>query len=159
MFSKRSMEYGVWSVGYGVWSMEYGVWSMEYGVWSMRIVAAIKDIWGPSSPGSHGSWIYSYLCNQCLSSLILWVRISIRARCTTLCDKFCQRQVGSFLWVLRFFFFFHLVDRIPLGTWIVHLSSFGLQKTLSGVCGVKQQFEYYLHINCDHSSIKLTSTI
>jgi hypothetical protein len=29
---------------------------------------------------------YSYLCNQCLSPLMLWVRISIRARCTTLCD-------------------------------------------------------------------------
>jgi hypothetical protein len=37
-----------------------------------------------------GSWIYNYLCNQCLSSLIFWVRISIRARCTTLCDKVCQ---------------------------------------------------------------------
>jgi hypothetical protein len=36
------------------------------------------------------SWIYNYLCNQCLSSLILWVRISIRARCTTLCDEVCQ---------------------------------------------------------------------
>ena len=28
--------------------------------------------------------------NQCLSPLMLWVRISIRARCTTLCDKVCQ---------------------------------------------------------------------
>jgi hypothetical protein len=35
-------------------------------------------------------WIYNYLCNQCLSPLMLWVRISIRARCTTLCDKICQ---------------------------------------------------------------------
>ena len=24
---------------------------------------------------SYGSWIYNYLCNQCLSSLTLWVRI------------------------------------------------------------------------------------
>ena len=39
---------------------------------------------------SYGSWIYNYLCNQCLSPLMLWVRISIRARCTTLCDKVCQ---------------------------------------------------------------------
>ena len=36
------------------------------------------------------SWIYNYLCNQCLSPLMLWVQISIRARCTTLCDKVCQ---------------------------------------------------------------------
>ena len=46
--------------------------------------------WGPSWPWSHGWWIYNYLCNQCLSPLVLWVRISIRARCTTLCDKVCQ---------------------------------------------------------------------
>jgi len=44
---------------------------------------------GPSWPWSYGSWIYNYLCNQCLSALMLWVRISIRARCT-LCDKVCQ---------------------------------------------------------------------
>ena len=35
-------------------------------------------------------WTYNYLCNQCLSLLMLWVRISIRASCTTLCDKVCQ---------------------------------------------------------------------
>jgi len=28
---------------------------------------------GPSSSWSYGSWIYNYLCNQCLSSLKLWV--------------------------------------------------------------------------------------
>jgi hypothetical protein len=35
-------------------------------------------------------WIYNYLCNQCLSLLMLWVRISSRASSTTLCDKVCQ---------------------------------------------------------------------
>jgi len=45
---------------------------------------------GPSCPWSYGSWIYNYLCNQFLSPLLLWVRISIRARCATLCDKVCQ---------------------------------------------------------------------
>jgi len=40
--------------------------------------------WGKSWPWSYGSWIYNYLCNQCLSPL-MWVWISIRARCTTLC--------------------------------------------------------------------------
>ena len=48
-------------------------------------------------PWSYGSWIYNYLCNQCLSPLMLWVQISIRARCTTLCDKclsvICNRLV------------------------------------------------------------------
>jgi hypothetical protein len=45
---------------------------------------------GSSWPWSYGSWIYNYPCNQCLSPLMLWVRILIRARCTTLCDKICQ---------------------------------------------------------------------
>ena len=45
---------------------------------------------GPSWPWLYGSWIYNYLRNHCLSPLMLWIRISIRARCTTLCDKICQ---------------------------------------------------------------------
>jgi hypothetical protein len=39
---------------------------------------------------SYGSWICNHLCNQCLSPRMLWVRISIRARCTTLCDQAFQ---------------------------------------------------------------------
>jgi hypothetical protein len=31
---------------------------------------------------SYGSWIYNYLCNQCLSPLKLWVWIQLMARCT-----------------------------------------------------------------------------
>ena len=27
---------------------------------------------------SYGSWIFNYLCNQCLSPLMLWVRIPLR---------------------------------------------------------------------------------
>ena len=50
----------------------------------------IKLILGSSWPWSYGSWIYNYLCNQCLSPLKVWIQISIRARCTTLCDKVCQ---------------------------------------------------------------------
>ena len=58
---------------------------------------------------SYDSWIYNYHSNQCLSSLTLWVRISLRQGVldTTLCDKVCQwlshlRQVDSFLRVLRY---------------------------------------------------------
>jgi hypothetical protein len=50
----------------------------------------IKMCEGPSWSWYNGSWIYNYLCNQCLSPLMLWVRFSIRARCTTLYDKVCQ---------------------------------------------------------------------
>ena len=42
-----------------------------------------------SWPWSYDRWICNYLFNQCLSPL-MWVRISIRARCTTFCDKVCQ---------------------------------------------------------------------
>jgi hypothetical protein len=45
---------------------------------------------GFSGLSSYGSWIYNYLCNQCLSPLMFWVRISIRGGCTTLCDKVCR---------------------------------------------------------------------
>ena len=31
---------------------------------------------------SYGSWIYSYLCNQCLSPRTLWVPILLMMRCT-----------------------------------------------------------------------------
>ena len=43
-------------------------------------------------PWSYGSWIYNYLCNQCLSPLMLWLQIPLTVRCTqyTLCDKICQ---------------------------------------------------------------------
>jgi hypothetical protein len=40
----------------------------------------------------YGSWIYNYLCNQCLSPLTLWFQIPLRQGVlnTTLCDKVCQ---------------------------------------------------------------------
>ena len=50
----------------------------------------ISKLWIEGLSWSYGSLIYNYLCNQCLSPLMLWVRISIRVRCTTLCDKVCQ---------------------------------------------------------------------
>ena len=60
---------------------------------------------GPSWPWSYGSCIYNYLCSQCLSPLMLFVRISSRARCTCTasCDKLVSdlRQVGGFLRVLN----------------------------------------------------------
>jgi hypothetical protein len=53
-----------------------------------------------SRPWSYGSWIYNYLGNQWLSPL-MWVQISIRARCTTLCDNVCQWLVTDSV-VFRF---------------------------------------------------------
>ena len=53
----------------------------------------------PSLSWLYGSWIYNYLCNQCLSPLKLWVWIPLRRGVldTSLCDKFCQWLVTS-LW-------------------------------------------------------------
>ena len=50
---------------------------------------------GPSWPCSYISWIHNYLCSQCLSPLILWVRISTRERCTTIWDKVCLWNTRS----------------------------------------------------------------
>ena len=45
---------------------------------------------------SHGSWIYSYLCNQCLSLHTLWVRILIMARCTTFIGFTTTYVIGAY---------------------------------------------------------------
>ena len=54
---------------------------------------------GPLWSWSYGSWIYSYLCNQCLLPLTLWVWIPLMRGVldTTLCDKVCQWLAVS-LW-------------------------------------------------------------
>ena len=40
------------------------------------------EIQKPSWSWSYGSWIYNFLCNQCISPLTLWVRIPLKAMCT-----------------------------------------------------------------------------
>jgi len=37
---------------------------------------------GPWCSWSCGSWIYNYLCNQCISPQTLWVQTPLMARCT-----------------------------------------------------------------------------
>jgi len=53
----------------------------------------------PSWSCSHGSWIYNYQCNQCISPLKLWVRIPRRRGVlnTTLWDKVYQ-WLAAGLW-------------------------------------------------------------
>jgi hypothetical protein len=52
---------------------------------------------GLSWSWSHGSWIYNYLCNQCLSLLMLWLPIMLRQGVldTTFCNKDCQWLVAD----------------------------------------------------------------
>jgi hypothetical protein len=64
------------------------VWNEIYrGNWRRRTIMS-----GSSWVWLYGSWIYNYLCNQCLTPLRMWVRIPLR-QCvfdTTLCDKCCH---------------------------------------------------------------------
>ena len=73
----------------GTWELLVWIWKKKYGYIGEKALTS-KSWQGPSWSRSYGSWIYNYLCNQCLSPLMLWVQISIRARCTILCDKVCQ---------------------------------------------------------------------
>jgi hypothetical protein len=61
-------------------------------------------LWGQS--WLYGSWIHNYLCNQCTSPLMLWVRIRLDEvyLIQHYVIKFVSdlRQVNGFLWVLRF---------------------------------------------------------
>ena len=74
-------------------SLYYNVLDRNNGKWAsflMSLFCSLDNFNQHSWQWSYGSWIYNYLYNHCLSPLILWVRISIRARCTTLCDRVCQ---------------------------------------------------------------------
>ena len=57
---------------------------------SMVLIQSIMEVLSWS--WSYGSWIYYYLCNQCLSPLTLWVQTPLRqgVLSATLCDKVCQ---------------------------------------------------------------------
>jgi hypothetical protein len=49
--------------------------------------------WKPSSSWSYGSWIYNYMCNQCLSAplkLLVWTLSWWGLLDKTLCDTVCQ---------------------------------------------------------------------
>ena len=45
--------------------------------YSSYLFLTVTPPW-PSGSGSYVSWIYAYLCNQCLSRLTLWVRTPLR---------------------------------------------------------------------------------
>ena len=62
---------------------------------------------GPSRSWSYGSWIYNYLCNQCLSPLKLWVQTPIHGEVYWMQNyviKFVSDlwQISGFLQVFRF---------------------------------------------------------
>jgi hypothetical protein len=46
---------------------------VKFFIWHWGSIIMLRMSEGPSWPWSYGSWIYNYLCNQCLSPLMLWV--------------------------------------------------------------------------------------
>ena len=67
------------------------MWSQWWLVYTGFNVVVYES--GPSWPWSYGSWIYKFTTTSEISAyqpLMFRVRISIKARCTALCDKVCQ---------------------------------------------------------------------
>jgi hypothetical protein len=70
----------------------------------------------PSWPWLYGSWIYNYMCNQCLQLLTVWVRIPFRRGVQHYVIKFtsCLPMFGGYLRVLRLLPTLKLVAMIQL---------------------------------------------
>ena len=58
----------------------------------LTLFAHVQMVLGPLWSLSYSSWIYNYLCNQCISPITLWVWTPLRwgVLDTMLCDKICQ---------------------------------------------------------------------
>ena len=64
----------------------------EHQLFSFVFNSYCTKSWNHTDLWSHGSWIYNYLCNQCLSLLKLWVLAPLMARCNryNIMWKVCQ---------------------------------------------------------------------
>jgi hypothetical protein len=87
---------------------------------------------------SYDSWIYNYLCNQCLLPLTLWVRTPSVARCTRL----ILQHVLVYMYFLWCFIFFPLIFKI-----CVQSHAFGFLKIDSPdiICleGIQKSIQFY----------------
>jgi len=75
----------------------YSNWSCSYLCSNLYLLYNLLTVYHllheePSRSWSYGSWIYNYLCNQCLLPPTLWVRTPHRRGIfvNTLCDRICQ---------------------------------------------------------------------
>ena len=95
----------IWNQNY---NMENYIYQNIWAVWKYRNMVtwlhcdliyhtaflSLPENWRPSWTWSHDSYIYNYLCNQCISPLKLWVRTadgevySIQHYGTVICDRF-----------------------------------------------------------------------
>jgi hypothetical protein len=78
-------------------SIIYTLKGLSWSWYSIYVISIIYTLKGLSWLWSYGSWIYNYICNQCLSPLTLWVQILFRRSILdpTLCDKVCQWLVAG----------------------------------------------------------------
>jgi hypothetical protein len=102
---------------------------------------------------SYGSWIYNYLCHQCLSPLTLWVRILRMVRCTLYTIMWLSLSVtcGRSVVFSRYSDFFHQLNWPPQYSWNIvesgikhlnpyHYSSYYSRTSL--IYSFKEEFVY-----------------
>ena len=86
----------------------------------------------------YGSWIYNYLCNQCLSSLNLWVWILLMVRCTQFVSDLRQIVVFS-----RYSGFLHQLNWSP--RYIIEILLKVALSTITLTLYFMDYFYYYLN--------------
>ena len=79
LFNANSKQYVIYQVQYPQWYLIY--YQIVY-LREARAFGCNLEIKGSSWSWWYGSCIYKYLCNQCLSPLMLWVRTPFMAMCT-----------------------------------------------------------------------------
>ena len=102
----------------------------------------------PSWSWSNGSWIYNYLCNQCLSLLKLWVRILLMVRCTHYNIMWSSLSVTwDRLVVLSWYSgFLHQENWLPRNNWNIFESGIKHHKTNLNFEKVRNCFQsYFIH--------------
>lgn len=75
---------------------------------------------GSSLSWSHGSWIFNYMCNQCLSSLMMWARsafIARYSRCNTM-----WKTISATFGMSVFFLGYPPIRLTAMTSWIIVVS-------------------------------------
>jgi hypothetical protein len=111
--------------------------------------------WEPSWSWSYGSWIYNYLCNQCLSLLTMWFQIPLRRGVldATLCDTVCQWLTAGRWFSLYNIMWYSL--SVTYGRSVV----FSIQQYVIQFVSDLRQVGGFLQLLRFLSTIKLTATI
>ena len=96
----------------------------------------------------------TFVCNQCLSPMKLWVRISIRARCTTLCNKVCQcLAIGRWFFPGTPFSFTNKTDRHDITDILLKVALNIITPNHNPICTLCQLIQllhvYTVYIDCD----------